>query len=804
MKILKQLFNIPTLIIGVCILAIGITFSSIFPSTYDVYIIGILVLFLFYVGYLFIPVLIKKDFEIKKTYKNKYVNKIIVYLSNKDNRRALVKQSIVVVLFFVLFVRYMIGHDYLEEVIAMNTDVLTSINLVISNLFNEWFIAATLLVCINEFCKSNISKTLVKYISTPIFLLSLFFIFQIITGICGDLSQNSGDSRIYLIAVELGLSLSLTASTWLEDHSLKLTKEEGLALGLGWFFFLVTSINAYTLQLYFGTIHGTLIVPIDLNWTHRIFIYATVLLPILYFILLYRYDYKHRRMFLTFIALNVLFAYLASTRGEIFTSVSNLQLHLCNTAMFIIPVTLIFKTTKLFYFTMFINVIGAILAILLPNYSTSIGFFNMEISKFYINHLYAAFMPILIVLLGIYERPKMKYFGYSMIGFVFYYILVLILNAIFGTNYFFLNSDFIPDKFGDWGVNIFNMSFEFTIGDITLTFHPLYQLLFFLGYNVLALLMWYIYELIFKIVDDLTLLVEKTKAYKQNKKEFINILEKERGKNMSKIKKELNTIDFDSLEATLEISHLKKIYGNSNNVAVKDFSLSLTGGKIYGFLGKNGAGKSTIIKSIVGMHTFNEGEIKVCGFDVKNQSVLAKECIGFVPDHYALYENLTGRQYINYIADLYDVKKKDRNERLDQFLPKLELVEQFDRQIKTYSHGMKQKITILGALIHNPKIWILDEPMTGVDPNSIFQIKECMREHAKKGNIVFFSSHLIDVVSNLCDEIIIIKKGDFVLRAGLNELHKNKVDLEKLFLEKTKDEEEKDIKNLNITRGKAA
>ena len=179
-----------------------------------------------------------------------------------------------------------------------------------------------------------------------------------------------------------------------------------------------------------------------------------------------------------------------------------------------------------------------------------------------------------------------------------------------------------------------------------------------------------------------------------------------------------------------------------------------------------------------------------CGYDIEHQPIEAKECIGFVPDHYALYENLTGRQYISYIADLYGVSKEDRETRLVDLLDRLGMKAAFDKQMKTYSHGMKQKITIIGALIHNPKIWILDEPMTGVDPNSIFEIKECMREHAKKGNIVFFSSHLIDVVNNLCDEVIIIRHGDFVLSANIQDLKDKHIDLETLFLEKTADSTE--------------
>lgn len=240
----------------------------------------------------------------------------------------------------------------------------------------------------------------------------------------------------------------------------------------------------------------------------------------------------------------------------------------------------------------------------------------------------------------------------------------------------------------------------------------------------------------------------------------------------------------------LTISHLTKRYGNAKTNAVTDFSLELSGGKIYGFLGKNGAGKSTIIKAIVGMHGFNDGSISVCGYDVVHEGVQARQEIGFVPDNYALYENLTGRQYINYIADLYNVTTAERMERLPALLKRLEMESHFDDQMKTYSHGMKQKITIIGALIHNPKIWILDEPMTGVDPNSIFQIKECMREHAAKGNIVFFSSHLIDVVENLCDEIIMIKHGQLVYRESIENLDKNHLDLETLFLEKTADSEE--------------
>ena len=196
--------------------------------------------------------------------------------------------------------------------------------------------------------------------------------------------------------------------------------------------------------------------------------------------------------------------------------------------------------------------------------------------------------------------------------------------------------------------------------------------------------------------------------------------------------------------------------------AVKNANLEVNGGEIFGFLGPNGAGKSTIIKSIVGIQPITSGQIEVCGYDVDKQSVEAKRQIGFVPDHYALYEKLTGREYINYIADLYEVPIDIRKKRIDSFVKRFELENAFDNQMKTYSHGMKQKIAIMAALVHNPKIWILDEPLTGLDPNSIFQVKECMKEHARAGNIVFFSSHIIDVVERICDKIAIIKKGNII------------------------------------------
>ena len=237
-------------------------------------------------------------------------------------------------------------------------------------------------------------------------------------------------------------------------------------------------------------------------------------------------------------------------------------------------------------------------------------------------------------------------------------------------------------------------------------------------------------------------------------------------------------------EITLSINNLGKKYPGSPSFAVRHFSLSLEEGKIYGFLGPNGAGKSTIIKSIVGMHEFEEGSITICGHDITKEPIEAKDNVGFVPDRYSLYENLSGKQYIRYIAHLYKVDKKTLLPRIESLLKRLDLTDHFNDPISSYSHGMKQKITLVAAMCHNPKLLVLDEPLTGLDPNSIYQIKQVMKEHAEAGNTVFFSSHIIDLVKNLCDEVIIIKQGTLIEQIKTASLKEAGIDLEEYFLQK--------------------
>ena len=243
----------------------------------------------------------------------------------------------------------------------------------------------------------------------------------------------------------------------------------------------------------------------------------------------------------------------------------------------------------------------------------------------------------------------------------------------------------------------------------------------------------------------------------------------------------------------LEIQHLSKRYGNSPVKAVDDLSLSLKAGEIYGFLGSNGAGKSTTIKSLVGIYPFQDGDILINGVSIKTDPLNAKKHIGYVSDNHAVFERLTGREYVNHMANLYKVDIADAEERCNRLLKIFKLEEAFNRPIKSYSHGMKQKISVIGALVHNPKLWVLDEPLTGLDPQSSYQLKQVMKQHAQEGNTVFFSSHILDVVENLCDRCCIIEKGKLQGVYDIKKLKASRQSLEEIFMRVTGNSQKEDV-----------
>lgn len=238
----------------------------------------------------------------------------------------------------------------------------------------------------------------------------------------------------------------------------------------------------------------------------------------------------------------------------------------------------------------------------------------------------------------------------------------------------------------------------------------------------------------------------------------------------------------------LEIKNLTKKFGDK--VAVDNIDLSVKSGEIYGFLGPNGAGKTTTIKMIVGMLMPDGGNITVDGIDAINDDVEAKRQIAYVPDSPEIYDIMTGRQYLNFIADVFELSDEERNKQIDRYAEVFEMKENLDVMIAGYSHGMKQKIVIMGALIHSPKLLILDEPMVGLDAKSSFRLKEIMRALADEGRTVFFSTHVMEVAENLCDRIGIINRGKIIAVGTLDEIKaaaKDTGSLEKIFLELTDD-----------------
>lgn len=232
----------------------------------------------------------------------------------------------------------------------------------------------------------------------------------------------------------------------------------------------------------------------------------------------------------------------------------------------------------------------------------------------------------------------------------------------------------------------------------------------------------------------------------------------------------------------LKIVNFSKSYGNNDKKAVDNLNLEIKEGEIFGFIGHNGAGKTTTIKAIVGISEFSEGDILIDGLSIKDNDIECKKKIAYIPDDPDIYASLTGIQYLNFIADIYQVETEEKERLINKYAIMFEIIPNLGDIISTYSHGMKQKLVIISALIHSPRLLVLDEPFVGLDPKSAFALKGVMKKLCKKGSSIFFSSHVLEVVEKLCDKVGIIKNGKLIKYGNVSDIIGDE-SLESIFLE---------------------
>ena len=231
----------------------------------------------------------------------------------------------------------------------------------------------------------------------------------------------------------------------------------------------------------------------------------------------------------------------------------------------------------------------------------------------------------------------------------------------------------------------------------------------------------------------------------------------------------------------LEVKHVSKSY-DGKKMACHDVTLTIQSGDIFGFVGHNGAGKTTLLKSIAGIIDFNEGEILVDGFSIKKDPLNVKERIAYIPDNPDIYESLSGIQYLSFIADVFHISEEERRITIDKYANLFDINAVLNNPISSYSHGMKQKLVIISALIHKPKLFLLDEPFVGLDPKAAFQLKEIFKDMCQHGTAIFFSTHVLEVVEKLCNKVAIIKQGSIVALGDTQDIIKDQ-SLEAIFME---------------------
>ena len=695
-------------------------------------------------------------------------------------------KPLAVALFLVSFVRYLYlqpaiynlrGLDDLKS--PFNVETVNTAQTALAVLLVWFSYAAILLTVMSAFFKYKTLHRIVNLFCLPFFIVALVYFETYAIATVGTEGYVLESTRLWIMAGEIGAALAIIGGNIISEKRFEIPMT---LKDIGMFFYglvmaLLAIMPCYVLQAFFVGIDPAIKL-YDVTPEHRFMLYMAIALPLIGYLLLKNNHVEVNRAILIYMSLAFLWVYIGRWELGEFTELKNWPLHLCNTAMFLIPACLIFRMKRLFNFSLFIGVVGALMAMIFPHALVEWNAIGTERVSYWVNH-YAAFgMPILIISLKVFKRPKFRQWVYAMLVLIAYYSTMLFTNAYLTAkngeecDFFYTNSDFIVSKLGMWAERTRELTVTVNVDGFDLTFYPIYQVVFILVYAALSVVAWFLYGMMFGALDADEDRTKRERDYRRMKKDLKKYLGG---------KPETASISGNETPS-LVIRNFSKRYGSNKHYSVNNVSFEVKGGEIFGFLGPNGAGKSTIIKSMVGIQTITSGNIEICGYDVEKQPVAAKMNTAFVPDHYALYENLTGREYINYIADLFEVSREDRDAFIDKYVDLFQLTGAFDNQMKTYSHGMKQKITIMSALVHNPKVWILDEPLTGLDPTSIHEVKECMKEHAAKGNIVFFSSHIIDVVEKLCDKIAIIKKGQLRAFTPMKDLNEKGIDLEQYYL----------------------
>ncbi|MFA7560645.1 MAG: ATP-binding cassette domain-containing protein [Candidatus Izemoplasmatales bacterium] len=710
----------------------------------------------------FLEVLFKKNISFIKTMKTFSVVLFLVYMIRLFSSDAIDNT------FNLLLV------DIETPINAYDTWIL-SVPLSIFMIFLRWFsVLSILFLILKPFFKIKSIEIITSVFTLIIGVLNLIFFKENLYLFIEEANYLHYRSIQFFIEIALIIAISIVnLLAYIKTSIFPKFKDIAYSLGV----FLIASLAVIPQSLFYNLVGNYGEIPEEFNFTHNLLLLIVIIFIFISYLSMKNKSQIKKDFFITFIAFAGFFQFFYVRRYGL----SGLPLHLCNTAIVLMLFSAVFKLKSFFYFNYFANVLGALAAMLFPDITGDL--FSIGAMQYAFNHWYAFAWPILAIALNTFNRPTLKDM-YKAIGvFSVYYLGIIFINAWFNNyqfvDYFFVYGNHISDMFGVTEIQ-YNHILSFKINDLTFTFYWLYQLLFFFAFIFLMFMSWYIYDAGFRYSDSQAKLKQK-----QIEKEMdeIRLLELLNGRERSE---PINPGGIDMIK----ITNFSKKYGHSDIYAVKDFSLEVNKGEIFGFLGHNGAGKSTTIKSLVGIQSITKGEMEICGYSIKSQPLEAKLQIGYVSDNHALYEKLTGREYIQYVADLYKVDCETRNRRLDELLEQFNLAYAIDQEIKSYSHGMKQKLVVIAALIHEPPVWILDEPLTGLDPTSAYQIKESMKAHAAKGNIVFFSSHVIEVVEKICNRIAIITKGKLQGIYNMDEIRKNNISLEELYMSKINTEKE--------------